>query len=230
MRATERVRWLVLGPILGLVLIVAGVVALEAVHPQLEDADMTVAGVPPLAVEGTVSCVRRANEPIEPVAADFRPGGRISSEQVFACPQAYDGLHVSFVGEVIGDLIAREDGVWVQVNDDAYALAVGPLVGHREHAGFNTGLAVWLPNGLHESITDVGGPARRGDVVLVEGQLLRADPADGGGTTLRAQQLTILAPSETVDPPLHVLQLAIAVGLACLALGSVIWARRRRTR
>ncbi len=230
MRRSQHVRWLIVGPIAGLAMIVAGVVALEAVHPQRDLAGMRVEGVPALAIDSVETCIRRADDTnVDELRASVAAGtGRISSLQVYACPQAYDGLRVRFAGEAIGELIRRDGGVWVQVNDDAYALEVGPVIGHREHAGFNTGLSVWLPDGLHEQISGVGLPGQRGDVLLIDGTLLRADPDDGGGITLRAASVEVLAEATPVDTPIHTLQIVVALALAVSAAGAVAWSRQRR--
>jgi hypothetical protein len=67
---------------------------------------------------------------------------------VTSCPAAYDGHRVTYVGELVGDLLRREGGAWVLVNDDDYALRVGPLPAHPELRGTNSGLSVWLPDPL----------------------------------------------------------------------------------
>jgi hypothetical protein len=216
-------------PLAGLALIIAGVVALEAVHPQIDATDRPVPGVPPLAFDEDRTCIRRGDETVvEDVQASFPAGGRVASTQVFACPAAFDGAAVTYVGEVVGELLPRRGGVWAQVNDDVYALEVGPVIGHRELAGFNTGLSVWIPDGLHEAIDGVGRPFQRGDVILVRGTLLRADPDDGGGTTVRAEELEVLAPTLVIEPPFHTLQAVVAGVLAILALIAVLWSRRVR--
>src|SRR5690606_33486163 len=147
--------------------------------------------LPPIAVHDETRQCRRGDEAtIEEIREQHRGvTGRVTSAQVVACPAAYDHLTVVFAGEVVGDLLRRRGGAWAQVNDDAYALEVGPLVGHRELDGFNSGLAVWFPDGLHEFIDEVGRPGVRGEVVLIEGTIRQSDPADGGGITLRAESV-----------------------------------------
>ncbi len=226
-RGLGRTRWLLLTPIAGLVLIAAGVIALEAAHPQRDTAGVAVGGVPDLAASQVRTCLPHDDATVRELRDAQTPRARISSSQVFACPRAYDGLEVTYAGEVVGELLPRTGGVWAQVNDDAYALETGPMVGHREHAGFNTGLAVWVPDGLHERIDGVGRPAMRGDVVLVTGTLLRADPDDGGGVTLRADGLEVLATATAVDVPLHTTQAIIAALLLAVAFAALLWARRR---
>lgn len=226
-----RTRWLMIGPLTGLALIVIGAVALEAAGPRTDPESAAIEGLPPLALDDARSCLRLEDDL---AAADIRErftaGARVSSTQVYRCPSAFDGVAVTYVGEVVGDLLRRDGGAWVQVNDDPYALEVGPLIAHREQEGFNTGMSVWLPDGLHERLTGLGDSTRRGDVVLVTGQLLRDDPDDGGGITIRADELDLLAPSETVDAPLHLVQAVVAAVLALVAAGTFLWARREGKR
>lgn len=237
-----RTRGVLLAVVLGLALLIVGTVALEAAHPQLDTGGNAVAGVPPLALDDEPTCRRfveeapiddirerlRSDEVTERIRDGLPAGGRISSTQVFLCPSAYDGLEVTFVGEVVGELLPRRGGAWAQVNDDAYALTTGPVVGHRERAGFNTGLSVWLPEDLAARIQQPGRPALRGDVVLLTATVLRTDPADGGGITLRATTLETLAEPLELEPPLHVLQVVVAAALTLVAIASSLWAYRRR--
>ncbi len=154
-------------------------------------------------------------------------GHRITSELVVACPARLDGRGVTYVGEAVGDLLDREGGAWVLVNDDDYALEVGPLPGHRDRRGTNTGLAVWLPDPLAAQLTGLGRPGTWGDIVEVTGVLHRTDPADGGGLTLRAEQLTIRQHARHVDDSLHLPQLLLAA-ISVLAASSA-WTIRRHT-
>lgn len=231
-----RTRWLLVVPLVGLTVIVIGVVLLERAHPRLETEQLQVEDVPPLGIEGEQQqCIRLADDSvvdsaIEEVRESFPPGGRVSSAQVHSCPAAFDELEVTFVGEVVGELLPRQGGAWAQVNDDPYALEIGPIVGHRQLAGSNSGPSVWLPDGLHERIEAPGRPDRRGDVIAVEGRLLRADPDDGGGITVRAEELEVLAGPVEIQAPLHVLQVVVAAVLALAAIASLAWARRVRRR
>jgi len=156
---------------------------------------------------------------------DLPPDHRVSSAQLLGCPAAFDGRRVTFVGELIGDLLGRDGGAWVLVNDDDYALEVGPLPAHRDRRGINSGMSVWLPDRLQVGITGLGGPGQRGDLVRIEGVIRRTDPSDGGGMTLRAETLEVLAPSAPVEEPLNVAQVWLAAAALALALG--IWSARR---
>jgi hypothetical protein len=214
-------------PLTALAIIVVGITALEAAAPLADPIDRTVPDLPPLGLDEDRQCLRLVDdETAIDIRAQFTPGERVSSAQVYRCPSAFDDLEVSFAGEAIGDVLERRGGAWVQVNDDAYALETGPLIDHRQQSGFNQGLAVWLPDGLHEQIGEVGNADRRGDVILVRGTLDRTDPNDGGGITIRADEMEILAPSFEVEAPFHTLQAVVAGLLAVVALTTVVWSRR----
>jgi hypothetical protein len=230
-RRRQRTRRLLLVLVLGLATILVGTEALLRAKPVVQPEGLQV-DVPPLALADARACTRRPDDPTaDEIQDEYLPGGgRVSSTQIYACPSAFDGLRITFAGEVIGEVIPRRGGAWVQVNDDDYAFEVGPIGPHLEQRGFNTGMSVWLPDGLHERIEGVGRHGRRGDVVLLEGPLLRADPADGGGTTLRADRLEVLAPTVEVTEPLHRLQAIVAALMAVLAAAGLLWSRRARQR
>jgi hypothetical protein len=229
-RRRQRTRRLLAVLVLGLAIVLAGAEALLRAKPVVDTTSLQVE-VPPLALAETRPCTRRPDDPtVDEIAEDFVAGGRVSSAQVYACPAAFDGLRVQFAGELIGELLPRRGGVWVQVNDDPYALDVGPIGAHVDQHGFNSGMSVWLPDGLHEQVEGVGRHEVRGDVVLLDGVFHRADPADGGGITIRADGMEILAPSVEVTEPLHTVQAIVAAVLGVLALAGLVLARRARQR
>lgn len=159
------------------------------------------------------------------------PVGRIKSSAVYECPDLFDGHVVEYIGEVVGDVLRRDGGAWVLVNDDAYALEVGPLQGHREFRGGNSGLAVWLPDRLVGLVETPGGPDVRGDVLQMRGVVRRSDPADGGGLTFRAFAGSRVADAVDVGDPVNAPQalaaVFLAIGAIALAVAERNVARRR---
>lgn len=154
--------------------------------------------------------------------------GRATSGTVLSCPGAFDGLIVTYVGEAVGDVLARDGGSWVLMNDDAYALRDGPLTLGGTPAGTNSGLTVWLPEPLDDLVDQPGRPDVRGDVLHVTGTVRRADPEDGGGLTLRALEARVLAEAVEVEPPVHWRQVGAAAVLGVLAILVLVGERRRR--
>lgn len=217
-------------PVLILVGITAGAYWLDRAAPVLELDGIAVEVEDP-AFASVPRCVGENDDVIADNLRDTFPReGRVTSYQLFNCPRAFDRLTVSFTGEVIGELINRRGGVWVQVNDDPYALTYGPLVGHSAHVGFNSGVAVWLPDGTHEFIETLGRPATRGDVIRIVGTFYRADPQNGGSLTIRAASSELVAPGFVIDEPLHTLQLVVAIVLGGLALAALTFAQLARRR
>lgn len=176
------------------------------------------------------SLADRPTTPEGASAGEVEPVGRISSSQVLECPQAFDGAFVTYVGEVVGDVLRRRGGAWVLMNDDAYALEVGPLPAHTELRGYNSGLAVWLDGDLADLADQPGGPRWRGDVLEVRGRLHRSDPADGGGLTLRASSGEVLVEAQRARVPLRTGQAVAAVVLAAIAVAVVVAERRAARR
>lgn len=227
-RPTRPTASLLIAPIVFVVALVVGLQAMLALDERPADPDLQVApdALPPLSSE-VVRCERERpdTEPAQREAERLVTGARVSSATVVACPQVFDSRRITFVGEVVGDVLHRDDGAWVQVNDDAYALDVGPLPAHDDLRGTNSGLQVWLPDDLLDGIQP-GRPGRRGDVVEVDGVLVRADPQDAGGMTLRADRLRVRAEAVDVEVPVDPAQVVLAAIACAVAVG--IWVIRRR--
>lgn len=221
---------LLIAPVLFIALLVAGLQFLLAQEQRPVDERLRVdaADLPPL-VDDVVRCERERpdTEPAQREAERIATGARVSSAAIVACPQAFDGRRVTYAGEIVGDVLRRDGGGWVQVNDDDYALEVGPLPAHDDLRGSNSGLQVWIPDDLIDGL-EPGRPGRRGDVVQVDGVLLRADPDDAGGMTLRADALQVHATAVDVDVPVGGGRVVLAAAASALALA--LWALRRRAR
>lgn len=228
MRGRAPTRRLLLVPLLLLVTLIAVLQLLEAATPRTVDPGLVVDVPGPAAEAEARRCGRDGDvQTIADVRASLGDRPVVTSGMVQACPAAYDGIRVRYTGEAIGDLLVRDGGAWVLVNDDDYALQVGPLPAHGEHLGTNTGLSVWLPTEFHASMTGLGRPNQRGDVLVIEGRIVRADPRDGGGLTLRATDVEVAAASTTLAEPLDVPQLWFALTMAVIAAG--LWLLRHRS-
>jgi len=229
-RPRGRTRWPLLGTLALLLALLGLTTVLERAAPAAPRALPAVAGLPEPVLDVPVACTRADDAAVvAALAAELRPEGRITTAIVIACPRLFDGRDVVFVGEVVGDVLRRRGGAWVQVNDDAYALDLGPFGAHRERRGSSAGLAVWLPDGFHESLGPPGRAGRRGDVLRVEGVLRRSDPADGGGLTVRATAVEVLAPAARATVPFDRTLALAAAASAVAATLAALHARRRRT-
>lgn len=163
----------------------------------------------------------------------IRPPGpvEVSSNDLYACPQVFDHQRVRYEGEVIGAVLRRSDGAWVQLNDDAYAADLGPLPAHREFRGGNSGVGVHLPEDLADEIESVGGPSTTGDVLAVTGVSYQSDPDSGEAAVIRASGATVTARGEPIShaalPDRRIAGIVLALLAAGLVVAGRVVARRR---
>lgn len=155
---------------------------------------------------------------------------RVSSNDLYDCPQAFDGQRVVYRGEVVGALLARDGGVWSQLNDDVYAELLGPLPAHRDFRGGNAGVGVLLPPEVAGLVTAVGGPRTRGDVLEVRGTFRRVDPT-GEVAVIRADDGALTTRGGSFDDALlrdrRIAALLAAVVAVATVIGERAVARRR---
>lgn len=160
-------------------------------------------------------------------------GGRaiqVSSNDLYDCPQIYDGRRVRYRGEVVGALMRRSGGVWTQLNDDAYAEGLGPLPAHRDYRGGNAGVGVLLRSESSALVEFVGGPNTRGDILAIEGVFHRVDPS-GEVAVIHAEGARVAAagkpfPHEPLSDRRWVA--IVAMVLAGALTVAERWAARRR--
>lgn len=147
--------------------------------------------------------------------------------ELLAEPEAFDGRHVAVIGELVGDYSPREDGVWVQLNDDAHVRRAGGGTGVE----VNIGVGARIPSDVFEQ--DVVGPpgrhGRYGPLVRMEGTFLHNDAGNSGETFLDVRSVETLAPAVSYavgDPDGW---LAVGIGLL-VAAGVITFAAHRRAR
>ncbi|HUH08591.1 MAG TPA: hypothetical protein VML96_12405 [Egibacteraceae bacterium] len=232
-------RWRVLGAIVVLVLAFAAMIWMveQLRHPLPTDGP----AVPELDVPASdpreeVVCEdpppREGLQRQEPSAAELTEIAVIQSNQLYDCPQTHSERVVRYRGEVVGAVLRREHGVWVQLNDDVYARTLGPLPAHRDFRGGNAGVGVLLPHSVADEIRFVGGPRARGDVLEVVGVFHRVDPQTHEVSVIRAGQGELVVEGERFDDPILIDRLVAALILLALALGITAAERvraRRRT-
>lgn len=149
----------------------------------------------------------------------------VSSNELFDCPQTYDGQRVEYRGEVVGALLARDGGVWTQLNDDVYAGDIGPLPAHRDYRGGNAGVGVLLPPELASQVRFVGGPQSRGDVLQIRGIFERVDPT-GEVAVIHADNGRVASPGGPNPDPVLTDRRIVAVLAFVVAVVMVVAERR----
>ena len=92
----------------------------------------------------------------------------ISSVDLIENANKYDGQLVTYVGEVIGQVMRRQNGAWVNIYD-------------RQHS-----IGIWIPLDLIGNIQYKGNYKTKGDIVQVQGVFNRACSLHGGDMDIHA--------------------------------------------
>jgi hypothetical protein len=95
----------------------------------------------------------------------------VSSTELINNAKLYDGKTVVYEGEVIGDVMVRQDYAWVNLND-----------------GLNA-IGIWVPKSLIKDILYEGSYKSKGDWIEVTGVFNRACALHGGDLDIHAQAL-----------------------------------------
>jgi len=93
----------------------------------------------------------------------------VSSTELINNAREYDGKMVSYEGEVIGDIMARGQSGWVNVNDGKNAIGI------------------WLDASLLKEVSFGGRYKTKGDIIEVAGIFQRACLEHGGDLDIHAQ-------------------------------------------
>jgi hypothetical protein len=143
---------------------------------------------------------------VAPVAVSAGQPSLLSTTELVEGSYKWDGKTVSFKGEVLQDLMMREDGIWMNLSD-----------------GNNTAMGVFVPKGVAMPVISYAEDYRTaGDVVFITGVFHRACVQHDGETDIHAVSVTVLTPGFTKANPIHLDRVVWLVVLAGL-LGLVMW-------
>jgi len=139
--------------------------------------------------------------------------GKASIPDLIEKASMYEGKRIEIEGEVIGDKMARSDGVWVAVLADGAAIGV-----------------LLSPNDA-SSIALLGSYARIGDRVRIQGIFHRACPDHGGDLDVHAEHVSKLAEGHAT--PHAIVPARVSWGFALCLSGTTLaalWRLRERRR
>jgi hypothetical protein len=123
----------------------------------------------------------------------------------------YDMQIVTIEAEAIGEVLRRNDGAWINVNDGTNAIGV------------------WVSLSESEEITNFGDYDHVGDTVLITGIFHRSCPDHGGEMDIHAEELLVSATGSVISHPLSMPKLIWAGSLLTISTTLlVIHLRSRR--
>ena len=214
--------------LLGGVALLAAVAAVVGISYALLLPAETVASLP--STQEEPDSERAPGEVICPTVreVDARPAPMaVTSAELIECPAAFDGKQVRYAGEAVGAVLLRSDYAWLHLNDDRYALLIGPLSRHRTVDGGNSGMAVTVPR--EDAIGVEAGHARlHGTRMAVTGTFLRSDGPDAGAPMIQAQEVEVIAEAEAFTVPVAQRRLLAAIVLTASTVALLVRLRQRR--
>lgn len=214
--------------------VIAGVVGLsEALRHPAADPGLIAPAAPEVDPRVDVTCpdpVPREGQERQPAALEPTAAVSVDSSDLHECPETFDRRIVTYRGEVVGAVLRRSQGAWVQLNDDVYADVAGPLPAHRDLRGGNAGVGVLVPHHVADQISTVGGPGVRGDVLTITGVFRRVDPRSREVAVIEALGGEVAEPGQALASPRLLDREIAAALLTVLAVGLIAWERVRARR
>ncbi|MFH0839415.1 MAG: DNA-binding protein [Candidatus Omnitrophota bacterium] len=129
----------------------------------------------------------------------------ISSIELIDDAVGYDGKTVAYEGEVIGDIMARGEHVWVNVKNAT------------------TAIGIWAPKGLVKNIANKGAYNQIGDFIEVKGTFNRSCKEHGGDLDIHADSLVILKEGYKITVPIDKLKVRYAILFGMILIFVSIW-------
>lgn len=138
----------------------------------------------------------------------------VSSTELIEKAKEYDNKEVEYQGEAVGDVMARGEFAWVNLNDGV------------------TAIGIW---GKKDLITEVvnckGNYNCKGDILQVKGVFHRACPQHGGDLDIHMYEIAKLKEGFLISHPVNFSKVAKAFSLAIVALAlSVLCALKAKKR
>ena len=98
----------------------------------------------------------------------------VTSTELINNAKEYDKKEVIYSGEVIGDIMKRDEYAWINVSDGDNAIGI------------------WLPFEETKKIEYTGQYRYRGDIVKITGIFNRACPEHGGDLDIHAKSIEVM--------------------------------------
>jgi len=124
----------------------------------------------------------------------------VSSLELINNAKQYDGKTVTYQGEAIGDIMARGEHAWINLND-----------------GY-TAIGVWVRKNDIKDIAYLGNYRAKGDIIEVSGIFNRSCPEHGGDLDIHAREIKKIIPGGPSFSKLSVKKFYIGLSLTFIVL------------
>jgi hypothetical protein len=124
--------------------------------------------------------------------------------------KALNGQDILYQGEVVGDIMPRQDHYWINVLNNG------------------TAIGIWITAEQRDEIDLAGQYGIQGDEVKVLGLFSQACAEHGGDLDIHASSISIIRKGHVIPQQVSVTRMAIAAGLFILASCCLIMLVKRR--
>lgn len=124
----------------------------------------------------------------------------------------FDRREIEIRGEVVGDIMKRRNGIWLNIDDGSDCISV------------------WTPEILMPRIDFVGNYSSKGDTVLIKGVFNRACHVHGGETDIHALEIKRIQMGHTIRHPIAQKKIEwtlILIILTIITAGAYYWKHHR---
>ncbi|MFC1511306.1 DNA-binding protein [Candidatus Margulisiibacteriota bacterium] len=133
------------------------------------------------------------------------PAWAVTGNELVEKAKAYDGKAIEYAGEVVGDVMARENHAWLNVNDGTRAIGI------------------WAKKDSIKDLKIPGDYNYIGDKILVKGIFHRACPQHGGDLDIHAQEIVLIEPGHKVEHPINQVKIYLSILLLIAIIGVIFW-------
>jgi hypothetical protein len=135
----------------------------------------------------------------------------ISIKQIINDPKRYDGQEVTIQGEVVGDIMERKNGIWVNVDDGSESIGI------------------WVTKDIMVKTPYIGNYKTKGNIYKIEGVFHNTCALHGGETDIHATELKSIREGYLLKHPISGQKFNVAFiffTLAFIILGIYLWKNR----
>ncbi|MCM8800103.1 MAG: hypothetical protein NC900_05205 [Candidatus Omnitrophica bacterium] len=127
----------------------------------------------------------------------------VSSSTLIEKAEEFDGKAVVYRGEIIGEMMCRKNGCWLNVNDG------------------NLSLGIWIPKELNFSLRYAGGYKIEGDRIEIEGIFHYSCVEHLGEMDIHANKIRLIKEGRLLEEKVDIKKINSAIiiwGFLCIIL------------